>query len=271
MYSPVVPSSSFLCRHLLKYLTNHPLFIAPLVYNPSTLEYVPISQYRFMGGISINDGLTCSIFPGFTSNNPDASPSPADIKASVLYKPYEMGNQGRTHDEARYSFIIQFTHRGINADGYTPSTDIDLTNTPSNAIIYPNDIGLVDLNSIDTIDVYLNPSLDIVSNYLELTRLALCDIEYHKQFYLGNPEYHFPGTYNNIEVIHQDFSSLNWTEKASSVFCTGYLLISLTLYVSRGWREKFNLPLTNINLDVTKDNLDSFNIKQPKRFRYKEY
>lgn len=249
-YNPVIPSVPFISRGLLKYLTTHPLFIHQLVVDPTTLDYIPISQYRFMGGISINDGLTCSIFPGYTSNNPDSSPSPADIKASVLYKPYDLG---RGIEEARYSFIVQFTYRGINIDGYTPSTDTNLTIVPTNSIIYPEELGLVDLTTTNSIDIYLNPSLDIVANYLELTRLALGDIEHHHKFYSENPDYGNLNIFKNITFLHQDYSSINWSDKSSAIFCTGYLLFSLDFYISRGWRDKFKFPITDINLQINKD------------------
>lgn len=269
MYSPIVPSVVHLYYSLYRYLANHPLLNHPLVFDPITEEHIPISQYRFMGGLITNPGLTCSIFPGFSSSSEEASPSPATISASVLYKPY---NLGHNEEEARYHFVIEYQYRSLVADGLNKTEDEFLTRVPKDHIIHPDQLGF-NSNITKEVDLYLNPSQDIVGNYLELTRLALYDLIHHRDFFLGN---NFPGTLNNVEVIHQNFSSINWDKQSNAAFCRGYLLIGLTTYLTKDWRKMFIFPITDINLDVNKPNtsvvtFEDFNLNLPKNVITKDY
>ena len=250
MYSPVLPSVVHIYYSLFRYLSNHPLLNYPLVFDPLTQEQIPISQYRFIGGLATNTGLTCSIYPGFSSNATYIAPSPATISASVLYKPYNLGNN---EDEARFHFVIEYQYQSLVADGINQIADSDLITTPTNYVVYPQDVGLTSSNT-QSLTLFISPAQDIVANYLELTRFALCDRPYHRQFLLGD---HFPGTLENVEIIHQNFESIHWEKHTNAAFCKGYLLIGLTAYLTRDWRKIFNIPLTKVDLDLDK-------IKKPK-------
>lgn len=237
--SAIYPSVTSLYYSIYQYLSTHPLMNKGLVVDPITEQPVNISQYRLMGGFPTNEGLTCSIYPLFESGNLS---SPSTISASVLYGSYDLG-AGNT-DAASYHFVVDFNYRSnITVDGLNRSTDDYLIKVPAEHITYPDERGMLGFKTKE-VDLYTNPSLDVVADYLELARLALCDVT-HQKFYSFGQDYR--GTLGKVEPIHINFPTISWDKGTSVIDCRGYLLIRLMSYVTRNWRDIFNLPLEEVN------------------------
>ena len=241
--SSVTTSISTLYYSLYYFLVNHPLLNNGLVKHTLTQEPIEISQYRLMGGFSLNDGLTCSIYPLFTESN---LTSPATINASVLYSTYNLGVANQ--NETRYHFVIDYSYRGgVNVEGINKIEDESLIKVPKNHVVFPNDLGKVGRQT-KLVDLYINPSLDIVCQYLELTRLALEDQQHRWTFPLGST---YQGTLGKVEVIHINLPTINWEKGTSIIDTRGYLLIGMNAYMERDWRKMWQFPLEEINLDIS--------------------
>ncbi len=234
----VTPSLPYLNYALFKFLSNHPLFVEPLVVHPVTKLFVPISTYRFMDGFPLEEGLICSIFPSYSS---EALTSPTSSNVSALYKPYDLGTGN--HDEVMYHFVIKFQYKEVNIDGGEFSSDPELTTVPSRAVVNPRQLLLLS-NETREQTLVLNPPLDIIGDYLELTRLAIGDVQHRKEF---------PLNIRSAEVVHTNYSSAAWSGKANSFVNEGHLLLRITAYISRGWRDKFLVPLEEVRLDLSNE------------------
>lgn len=235
----VVPSIPYLNYSLFKFLANHPLLVEPLVFHPISKQHVPVSSYRFMDGIPLGDGLVCSIFPGFEKKD---STSPTSTAVSVLYKTHDMGHN---HDEAVYHFVVKFQFKEVNIEGSAVSTDPDLITVPDRALVDPRQRLLIP-STTQEVELVLNPSLDIIGDYMELTRLALSDVQHYKDF---------PVKVRSVEVVHQNFGTPEWNQGLNSFISEGYLLIRMHAFISRGWRDKFLVPLEKINLELQNNEL----------------
>lgn len=241
--SAVSVSISTLYYSLYYFLVNHPLLNNGLVKHTLTQEPIEISQYRLMGGFPLNDGLTCSIYPLF---NEDNLTSPATINTSVLHSVYQTGVANE--DQSVFHFIIDYSYRGgVNVEGNNKIEDETLIRVPKNHVVFPQDIGKVN-NQTKSVDLYVNPSLDIVCQYLALTRLALLDVSHTWNFPLG-PTY--TGTLGKIEILHENLPTIPWEKGTSIIDTRGYLLIRMYAYLSRDWRKMWQFPLEEINLDIS--------------------
>ncbi|MBD2201553.1 hypothetical protein H6G33_09360 [Calothrix sp. FACHB-1219] len=244
LYKSVVPSLSQLSYSIFKFLSNHPLLIAPLVLHPISKEVIPISNFRFMSGIPLNEGLTCSIFPGFAQVTEDGNfPLPSAVNPSVLYKAY---NMGRNIEEAMYHFIVSYSYREVSIDGLDISDDRDLITIPKEVVMSPLDYYSTSPQTTQ-VELSINPPFDIISDYLELTRLALYDISHHKKFPL-NPE--FPGQLEGLDIIHTNYSSFKWSTGANSYFHMGHILFRINAYIDMGWRDRFIPLIEEINTSI---------------------
>lgn len=237
--SATVPSIPYLAYGLFKFLANHPLFIKPLVLDPITEEPVPIAGYQFMRGLPLDEGLLCSIYPGFQKTD-DTPASPTTNAASALYKTYDLGHN---YDEVLYHFIVEFSMREVAFPGLNTATDKDLITTPEDALVHPNQRFLVKQGTRE-VPLSLNPPMDIIGDYLELTRLALNDVT-HAELY--------PLNVKSIEVVHSNYNSSNWNEGTNVVIHRGYVYLRISAFTSRGWRDKFILPLEKINLQTNRE------------------
>lgn len=244
MYAkPTVTSVSTLYYSIYYFLVNHPLLNNGLVKHTLTEEPVEISQYRLMGGFPLNEGLTCSIYPLYTPGN---LTSPATINTSVLYNTYQLGVANQ--DETKYHFVIDYSYRnGVNVEGNNIVLDERLIRVPKNHVVFPKDIGKVSKET-KLVDLYINPSLDIVCQYLELTRLALEDQQHRWTFPLGPT---FQGTLGKVEPIHINLPTIEWEKGTSIIDTRGYLLIRMNAYMERDWRKMWQFPLEEINLQIS--------------------
>lgn len=244
--SCIYPSMTSIHYSIYKFLANHPLLNRELVIDPITEEPVNINQYRLMGGFPVNEGLTCSIYPLFESEDISSLSKASSGTVSIMYESYDLG--GNT-DLAKYHFIIEYSHRGVNVDGLNEITEPALTEIPVEHLLYPYELGPL-TSQTKKATLYINPSLDIVSNYLELTRLALCDNFHHSNFSFGED---YRGTLDKVTPIYMNFPSINWEKSTSVIDCKGYLLIRLDSYVTRDWRRLWNFPLKEIRYSIDSD------------------
>ena len=240
--SAVSVSISTLYYSLYYFLVNHPLLNNGLVKHTLTQEPIEISQYRLMGGFPLNDGLTCSIYPLY---NEDNLTSPATINTSVLHSVYQTGVSN--DDQSVFHFVIDYSYRGgVNVESNNKVEDETLIKVPKNHIVFPQDIGKVS-NENKLVDLYVNPSLDIVCQYLALTRLALLDVSHTWNFPLG-PTY--TGTLGKVEILHENLPTIPWEKGTSVIDTRGYLLIRMNAFLSRDWKQMWQFPLENVNLNV---------------------
>jgi hypothetical protein len=197
-----------------------------------------------MGGFPLNDGLTCSIYPLF---NEDNLTSPATINTSVLHSPYQIGVANQ--DQSVFQFIIDYSYRGgVNVEGINKIEDERLIKVPKNHVVFPQDIGKVSKQT-KNIDLYINPSLDIVCNYLALTRLALLDVSHTWNFPLDPTTY--TGTLGKVEILHENLPTIPWEKGTSVIDTRGYLLIRMNAYLARNWKQMWQFPLEKTNLDIS--------------------
>jgi len=237
----LAPSITTLYYSLYYFLVNHPLLNNGLIKHTLTEQPIEISQYRLMGGFPINDGLTCSIYP--LSNDNSSLNSPATINVPILYNSYNLGAGGE--DEVKYHFVIDYSYRSLNVDGLNKVEDESLIKVPKEHIVFPKDIGTKSRQT-KTVDLYINPALDVICQYLELTRLALEDVNHVWKFPLGNT---FSGTLSKVEPLHMALPTVSNWEKGTSVLDTrGYLLIRMNGYMTRDWRKLWNVPIEEINV-----------------------
>lgn len=240
--SPLFPSITSLYYGLYYFLATHPLLNSNLILHPITEEPIEINRYRLMGGFPVSEGLTCSIYPLFDSED-NALCKANSVSSSVLYKPYNLG--ASNEDEAIYHFVIDYSYREVNFDGLNQSEDDYLIKVPKDHYVYPDELGIISYQDKD-IDLYVNPPLDIVANYLELTRLALCDTTHHTFYPVGKS---YRSTLDKVTFVHMNFPTLNWDKNTNVIDCRGYLLIALDAYVTRDWRKMWTNPIEEITIN----------------------
>lgn len=237
----LAPTIDTLYYSIYYFLVHHPLLNSQLVKNRLDGSVVDIAQYRLMGGFPVHDGLTCSIYPLSSS---DYLATPAGINMPVLYNSYDAHT-----DEARYHFVIDYSLRSINFDGLHQVTDPDLIRVPAEHTTFPKDRGIKSRRTKD-VTLYVNPALDIIAQYLELTRLALVDAGHVWKFPLGGNDNDYVGTLSKVEPIHCSLPTVASWEKGTSVLDTrGYLMIRMNAYPTRDWRTLWHTPVTGITVN----------------------
>lgn len=238
MKSPiVVPSIPYLAQVLFKILSQHPLLNSSLVLHPVSNKTIPVSSYRFMDGFpleAIQDYVVCAIYPSFAK---DPVP-PSSTSASALYKPYDLGTSG--YEEVIYHFVVKFFYQEVVLPGSYKETDKELTTTFDNHLTSPADRLLISQEE-KQLELSINPGLNIVGEYLELSRLALLDL---------NALSNTPIGIKSLEVIHQNYPSPKWDGDSNIFVHSGNLLLRITSYTSRGWKDKFSVPVEDFNVSL---------------------
>ena len=214
-------------RRLFTYLSNHPLLYYPLVKHPVTGDVVNIEYWRQAAGLATQPGLVCSIFP---NNEAETSTPHSSIgyEVSSVYKPHTMGGMGG-YEQACFNFIIRFSMQEVSFD------DFDIEECP--VLITDNLEPRLQEPIVSTVRLAISPPLAIISNYMELTRLALYDNEHSIAL---------PG--DNIQVLSSNYSTSKWEDSGNVYFHQGSLLIALDSYVSRGWRDRLRQPLERFTI-----------------------
>lgn len=234
----VVPSIPYLSQLIFKILSSHPLLNSSLVTHPTKNKPVPIKTYRFMDGFPLEateDTVVCAIFPSFAKETP-ASPSSTSV--STLYKSYDLGMSG--HEEVIYHFVVKFFYQEVVLPGTYIESDKELITTSKDHLINQSDLLLISQEEKE-VELSINPGLDIIGDYLELSRLALLDINALSDTPIG---------IKSLEVIHQNYPSPKWDGDSNIFVHNGNLLLRVTTYSSRGWRNKFLVPMENFNVSL---------------------
>ena len=231
---PPLPSLTSLTYSLFSYISKHPLIISPPVFHPLQGNKVLIERYRLFNGIELDQGLACSIFPYYQEAT--TLPEPRTVSASALYVPENVGNA--THDRAVYHIAVRF-HYGNNILG-NKLEDEDLIYVPSESLTHPDQI-LLTSRTNRKVDLYINPGSDIIGNYLEVLRFVITDPEYGREFMRSN-------NVKSMEMLYSNIKSIAWEKDKGIYFHTGEALIRFDAYISRGWRDRFNVPITDVRL-----------------------
>ena len=236
--SPVKVSIPQINMGLFKYLSNHPLLIGKLVYHPITKEHVPIAYYRQKDGLTILDGLSCSIFPAFASEGSYHNASTSSV--SAIFKDMNVGSENT--QEVMYHFIVKFSLPEVSLGEGTQLTDKDTITVPKEAATQPGEVDFIS-DQTKTIELFIDPPSFILGTYLELVRLAIYDEGYKR----AHP---IPGV-TSLEVVHYNAPTQVWDDQANVYFNNAYLYLRVNGYVEKGWRDAFIQPLQKVNLDVS--------------------
>lgn len=229
----LAPSSSLtnLTRSLFQFISNHPLIANPPILHPLTGEQVKIERYRLYDGLNTELGLTCSIFP-FTGASGGTIPNPRTTSVSAMFDPYDIGQQGVDH--AVYHIVVALFYNQVSIGNIIPSI------VPDTGITHPDQLLLTpDINK--SVNLEVNPGVEIIADYLELLRLIISDLEYKPLW---------PIPVNSFEAVYSLLNTADWEKDKNIYFQSGCLMTRLDAYVSRGWRDKFIQPLDDINVSV---------------------
>jgi hypothetical protein len=227
----IQPSIIYFCEGLLKAISSHPLISSGHIFHPITNEVVNISSYRFMNGVEIGDGLICSIFPSYESFQ-ESPPSPLSSKTSIVHKDYSLGTRER---EDMYNIVIKLTYKDTNIDYAELIEDKNLIEVP----IYLNE-PYDTTSSKAVIEVYSNPALSIISEYLEIIKIIISSHYWLKSFF----------DYSDLFLFHTNYNSIEWSANANAYFNNGHVMLGIKTHVNVGWEDKYNLPIRDINLEV---------------------
>jgi hypothetical protein len=231
---PPVPSIPYLCRALVDYIANHPLIINPPVYHPETGEQVFIDRYKTFPGLYFDEGLLCSVFGYYSS---DGAPlAPGTNRVSAMYEVYNIG-QTRNEDHVVYNIVIGLQHNSVMVpvdDGKTVSTWAEAPLDYSQVLLTSN--------ARKEVPLIINPSVNILGEYLEILRLVVSDPVY-KRF--------MPIRCNSFEALYANLKAGRWEKDKNVYFHEAELLVRLDGYISRGWRDRFDVPVTNIEANLT--------------------
>lgn len=230
-----IPSVPYIVRCLYQYIANHPLIINPLVKHPTTGEVQDIKRYRLYSGINIpSDGVSMAVFP-YSS---ERIQPPSSTSVSAVVDPYTLGSK-EGYDKIAYFIVVAFYYNEV-VIGNREETNEDLITVPQYAEF--NSIDQV-RNSISTkrLELEIVPGMDIIGEYLALTRLIINDVDYRSQF---------PIQVTSFEVLYENLKSQPWETNRNVFFQEGFTMIRLDAHVSRGWRDKFNYSVQDFNVNI---------------------
>lgn len=230
---PPLPNLTHLCRCLIAYIANHPLVINPIVAHPLSGDAIPINAYRTFDGYEVRNGLTCSVFP-----YPGAGggiPSPQSTSTSAWFKPHELGQEGV--DEAHFNIVIKYSFNETIL-GKTVTFEV-----PTSATFGPGQ-KLLTSNTKKDVILEVNPGIEIIQNYLAITKVIIDDIVHKRDF---------PIAAKSFELLHYNVKSKRWEEDDTVYFQEGVAMTLFQAYMARGWRDNI-LPLyarTTPNINPT--------------------
>jgi len=233
--APPAPGLTNLIRCIFIYLSNHPLYINPIVRHSLSNDLVSIDRYRLHDGIEVRDGLTCSIFAYAGAQG--GIPTPSSSNVSSLFEPYDMGSNGV--DKARFHIVIKFSYKEVSLN--RELLDENIIQVPAWSSF---GVGqrLLTSNTKKNVKLEINPGIDIIQDYLMITKYVLDDSIHCREFPLEG--------ISSFEMLSQNVKSIRWEEQDAIIFQEGVALTQFNAYISRGWRENLNplyLSRTNIN------------------------
>jgi hypothetical protein len=240
-------------------LSTHPLIINPQVYYPGTTTLIPIDRYRSYGGYDLDStGLTCSVYPVYSSRLVKGTALGRGIHKSVEYSPTHLGSRTELSlDTAIYTFVVELTY----LDGtYGDTTSIPFEYKerfvdPSNVVLntphgerinlqetsfstnnnqnLDNTGGYIINNKSVTFDII--PAEEILREYIDILRLVLNDMMSIKPYLI-----------RNSQVIHADFPTSTWSRNSSDlVLHNAYLVWQISSYIPRTWNDVVLMQKSN--------------------------
>jgi hypothetical protein len=232
---PPLPSINYFIKFILKKITTHPLIINPPIRHPLTNERVFIDRWRTYSGIEFGSGITCAIFPHSTPTDGLSLPKPGETSNSVLFEESDLGSD---YDHAIYHVALKL-HMNEYKLG-NKEDDLDLITVPIDAAIHPSQQGF-ESNQTREIDIEINPGLMVISDFLELIRLAILD--------KAHPV-NLPLIPRSIQVLYFNIKEGPWEKDKHIYFQEGEMLIRIDLKVSKGWRDKFNTGIQRLDINI---------------------
>jgi len=232
---PPVPSINYLVKFLLRKVSTHPLIINPPIRHPITNERVFIDRWRTYAGIELGEGITCAIFPHSSPTDGMALPKPAETSNSVLFEESDIGND---YDNAIYHIALKLYLNQYKLGN--KEQDLNIITVPVDAAIHPSQQGF-ESDRTRQIDVEINPSLMVISDFLELVRLAIVDRSH---------PVNLPYIPRNIQVLYFNLKEGPWERQRNIYFQEGEMLIRIDIKVSKGWRDKFNTAIQRLDITI---------------------
>lgn len=220
----IQPSLNSLTKGLFRYIANHPFVINPQVCHPLSDEQIYVTKYRTYDGIHLESGLTCSIYAD--------TPRPA-----AMFEPYDLGECGT--DKATFFINIKYSYNEVIL-GNTED-DPNLIEVPA-WTEYGLGQNLLTSSSKKNVTLEINPGIEIIQDYLQLTKYIIDDF-YHYQ------DFPIPGI-KSMQMVNQTVKTKRWEDDDTIYFQEGKALIRFDAYTTRGWRDKLDplyLSRTNIN------------------------
>lgn len=253
-FNPPIPLTSSrvslynLCLYLYRKIATHPLIIAPLVRDPISGEVVFIDRYKFKNGIEIpHSKLCCSIFPHSSPTDGLALPKPAETSLSTLFDSLNKdAGIGSDYDYGIYHIAVKLHYNTQTI--FIPHPDESLKVVPADAMVHYSQEGYTNNNAYRKVELDLNPALPVLSDYLELVRLAILDKQQPVDY---------PIPVRNISVAYFNLKDAPWEKNKSIYFSEAEILVRLDILVGREWRYNLSNPNNNIcstfNVGITKD------------------
>lgn len=229
---PPVPSLTYITKAMLEFVSNHPLIVNTPVYNPETGQQVLIDRYKSFAGLSFDEGLTCSIFPYYPGSDTALSP-PQGNRVAAIYEPY---NLGENEDFVIYYLVINLQHNSL----MVPVDNGNVLTVPTESPIHPSQVSLTS-NLTKNVPLIINPSVEILGDYLEILRLVVSD-PVHKRY--------MPIRVKSFEAIYGNLKPGRWETQKNVYFHEAELLVRLDGFIGRGWRDKFLLPVNEVNVSL---------------------
>ena len=185
-------------------------------------------------GIELREGLTCSIYCHANLNEREALPRPDSQSISVSYATDAMG--GGDTDEVTYSVAIKLHYRQVVLGN--EATNREILRVPVEAALHPRE-WLHTSDATHEVELYTNPPMDLFGHYMGLIRLALLDPVGKAS--VSGPEF-------NIEVLYENHKDRSWEAEASTLYHEAEMLVQVTTYISRGWRDRWDCVPTSIKV-----------------------
>lgn len=225
---PPAPSMTYIKWYIFLLLVRHPLLISP----PGGLE--KIARWRMYNGIELREGLTCSVYCHANLNEREALPRPDSQSISVYYVPDGVGREDT--DEVTYSVAIKLHYKQLVLGN--ESSNRELLTVPVEAALHPNE-WLHTSDAVREVELWTNPSMDLLGHYMGLIRLALLDPIAKGS--VSGPEF-------NIEVMYENHKDKPWEAETNMLYQESEMLVQITTYVSRGWRDRWNCMPSSIKV-----------------------
>jgi hypothetical protein len=223
---PPTPNLKDLGRGIYLYIANHPFIISSNVHHPITKEIIHVNKFRLWDGQVLENGLVCSIYADYP-------------KEAALFEPWELGENG--HDKATFFFKVKYSYNEVILGNQ--ETNKKYTEVPEWAQ-YGLGQNLLTSNTKKNVILEINPGIEIIQEYLQLTKYIIDDIRHKKDF---------PLPISSIEMLSQSVKTKRWEEGDTIYFQEGQALLRIDAYISRAWRDRTN-PLytsqTNINTTI---------------------